>query len=127
MSDRADFPAEPASVPAVRSFVREVLTSLGAPGQALSVAELCASELATNAVRHGHTGFSIGVRLVGSTVRIEVTDGGTGSPALRHPAPDEPGGRGLLIVSSIARRWGVEVGRTSKTVWCSVPLKGPPA
>ncbi|MFP8884143.1 ATP-binding protein [Streptomyces mangrovi] len=66
-----------------------------------------------------------------AVIRIEVTD--TRPERLpRHPAtepgpPDEVSGRGLLLVSVYARRWGCEVRDAfTKTVWAEVPLRQSP-
>jgi hypothetical protein len=50
-------------------------------------------------------------------VRAQVSDPGPGfAPTGRNQDLDEPGGWGLVLVESIAKRWGVERdGRTS--VW----------
>ncbi|MFD6533238.1 ATP-binding protein [Streptomyces sp. NPDC060184] len=90
---------------------------------------LIAAELTANAVRHGRVpGRDFHVRLTeaGGTLRIEVTDirgercPSPGDP--REPACDEESGRGLLLVSRLAGRWGVlpRTGAPGKTVWAEV-------
>lgn len=91
---------------------------------------LITSELAANAVRHGRVaGRDFHVRLTegeGRALRIEVTDTRTErcpSPGEPHePRADDESGRGLLLVSRLAGRWGVEprVGAPGKTVWAEV-------
>ncbi|MER5756906.1 ATP-binding protein [Streptomyces sp. NPDC002088] len=55
---------------------------------------------------------------------IKVRDGCPDLPVLRHAGPDDEGGRGLLLVESLAETWGVSPDGT--TTWCSLPLtKGP--
>ncbi|MCX5400669.1 ATP-binding protein [Streptomyces sp. NBC_00102] len=98
---------------------------------------LIAAELTANAVRHGRVaGRDFHVRLTegeDGTLRIEVTDTRTercpspGDP--REPGLDEESGRGLLLVSRLAERWGVvpRSGAPGKTVWAEVyGEKGPP-
>jgi len=126
-SGEADFPGTAASVPAARYFVRDLLERYGIGGEIVERSELCASELATNAVSHAHSGFKLAVRLSDEAVRIEVTDTGSGAPGVRHPGLDAVGGRGLLIVSALAHDWGVTSGEHSKTVWCTMPLERVPA
>lgn len=97
---------------------------------------LIAAELTANAVRHGRVpGRDFHVRLTeaGGILRIEVTDTrGERCPSpgdLREPACDEESGRGLLLVSRLARRWGVlpRSGAPGKTVWAEVRgEKSPP-
>jgi hypothetical protein len=38
-------------------------------------------------------------------------------PVVRSPGPDAEGGRGLLIVSALARSWGTEPLSAGKCVW----------
>jgi hypothetical protein len=53
-------------------------------------------------------------------VRVEVDDGSGDLPELRHPASDEVHGRGILLVESLATRWGVLPRAAGKTVWFEV-------
>ncbi len=83
--------------------------------------ELMVSELATNVVRHGQTSFSLMIEHTADAIRVEVSDHGGGTPAMRFPGPDEPTGRGLQIVDMLAERWGVERETAAgKTVWFTV-------
>ncbi|MGW8746582.1 ATP-binding protein [Streptomyces sp. NPDC055794] len=90
---------------------------------------LIVGELAANAVRHGHVpGRDFHLLLHAGdpvrTVRIEVTDTRSertppGPDALPFPAPQDTGGRGLLLVAGLATRWGwhLRPGGPGKTVW----------
>ena len=114
------FPAIPQSVHAARRFATDSL--LGNPASMLEAVELMVSELATNCIRHERTSFHI--TILGSTreIRVEVTDSGSGTPAMRSPGPDEPSGRGLQIVDMLSDSWGVEPEEPSgKTVWFTMP------
>ncbi len=54
-------------------------------------------------------------------VLLAVTDPEVASlPALREVQPDQPSGRGLLVVSSLASWWGVVVRPSTKTVWAAL-------
>ncbi|WP_283139710.1 ATP-binding protein [Rhizohabitans arisaemae] len=93
-------------VPVARAFARQFL--LDHPFVADT--ELVLSELVTNAVVHG-SGVDVAISLVhkGDSIRVEVSDHGSdSSPIRRDPSPDADGGRGLLLVDSIASRWGHE-------------------
>ena len=82
------------------------------------VVELLVSEVVTNAVRHAHSAGELEIRFDGGTLRVSVSDQAGGDPGPRHPAPDEPSGRGLAIVDTVAARWGVGRGEgAGKTVW----------
>ncbi|MGV9456357.1 ATP-binding protein [Streptomyces sp. NPDC003635] len=84
-------------------------------------AELLLTELATNALRHGK-GREVKVRVLlrGARCVIEVADGSPTRPEPRHAALDDEGGRGLLLVESLAAEWGVSQDGT--TTWCTLPL-----
>ncbi|GAB1328106.1 ATP-binding protein [Streptomyces sennicomposti] len=91
-------------------------------------AEHIVAELAANAVTHGRVpgrDIRLLVYVVGDTLRIEVTD--TRGDRLPHRAADagehteSESGRGLLLVDSLADRWGVVPGPPPrKTVWAEV-------
>ncbi|MDP9684817.1 ATP-binding protein [Streptomyces griseoviridis] len=111
------------SVPAARAFTFRALADWGVRGRADDVL-LCVSELATNALLHGvppGRGFLLRLLPYGDRagLRIEVHDSGDGVPALREP---DEGGRGLLLVSVLADKWGVEDRVPGKIVWCELEL-----
>ncbi len=90
-----------------------------------SVALLVLSELVTNAVLHGTDPIDVLVSSEGDLMRIEVSDGGSGPGDFGPGAnrgPDDLGGRGLQIVDSLARRWGIVRRDDGKTVWAEVGL-----
>lgn len=77
---------------------------------------LVVAELAANAVLHGRVaGRDFALRLeyvhgdahADTLVRVEVSDTHPARPARLVPDPDEPTGRGLLLVDAFAQRWGV--------------------
>ncbi|WP_188269088.1 MULTISPECIES: ATP-binding protein [unclassified Streptomyces] len=88
---------------------------------------LVVSELATNAVRHGHVpgrDFHLLLRLSAGprpVVRVEVSDTRTERVPLVKPSDPElmDGGRGLLLVGDVSERWGwyPRSGAPGKTVW----------
>jgi anti-sigma regulatory factor (Ser/Thr protein kinase) len=128
---RARFPVEPVSVPTSRRFVADGLASLGR-GELAETATLCVSEMATNATLHsgGHFMY-VGVRPLHDGVRVSVEDDGT-TPAStvtpRRGLVDEPAavlagattGRGLMIVSAVSRRWGVDERSPGLRVWADI-------
>ncbi|MFG3659495.1 ATP-binding protein [Streptomyces sp. NPDC047706] len=121
-----------------RRLCGERLDAWGVPygSEEHDVLSLLISELATNAVTHGHvTGRDFRVHLIALsapaaaslTVRVEVTD--TRGDELPQPAaapatdpaagPARTGGRGLLLVEALADRWGCSPrpDGPGKTVW----------
>jgi anti-sigma regulatory factor (Ser/Thr protein kinase) len=74
---------------------------------------LLTCELVNNSVLHGQASeqdmIEIELRRTDIGIRAEVTDSGPGfSPKERDKDLEEPGGWGLVLVQSIAKRWGVE-------------------
>lgn len=119
MTKTRRFRNDPESVPAARRFTTDALQ--GVPTDVLDSVELMVSELATNCVRHASTQFDLTVSRQRGTIRIEVTDRGGGTPAMRSPAPDEPSGRGLQIVNMFSQSWGVDhPSAAGKTVWFTI-------
>ena len=124
------FSQEPSSVPGARQFVADSLSALE-PGLG-ETAALLVSELATNAVVHASSDFAVTVVYPTSSgrVRVEVVDGVPGQPMPLRPPPTAPHGRGLLLVSSLAQKWGVEGAgrRAGKTIWFELtPAASAPA
>lgn len=114
----ASFDADPLGARSARRFVRQVLWDLGALAE---VAELLVSELASNVVRHASTPFTVEVE-VGDPVRVVVSDGVAADLRAAAAADDAEAGRGLLIIESLAHRWGVDRTATGKAVWFELRL-----
>jgi anti-sigma regulatory factor (Ser/Thr protein kinase) len=87
---------------------------------ARDAAELLVSELVTNAVLHARTQISVEVLAAGDLVRITVHDASTVIPKPRIYGTDSTTGRGLRLIATIARSWGVQRERGGKAVWCEV-------
>ena len=124
------FPSQPASVPAARRFVTEVLVAAGASAL-LEDARLLISELAANAVLHAGTDFSVTVHLSAQRLYVEVRDGdalhadpmrarGSGASDPDAPEPGPADGHGLRIVAKLSEDWGVRVVDHGKIVWFSL-------
>lgn len=116
------FSREVPEIPRSRRFVTDVLTRSGhGPSDAVL---LVASELVTNAVRHGDGEVELRVELRDGEVRLEVLDDGhvkvevpTGTPE-----PTAIGGRGLQLVRSVSKRWGSGFDAAGRTlVWAVLP------
>ena len=85
--------------------------------------QLVVSELATNAMVHAQTPFS--VMLIGfvRTVRLEVSDGSQDGPFKVTPQLLDTNGRGIAIVSELTCDWGVSSGAAGgKSVWAMFDL-----
>lgn len=116
-----EFPPVPSSVARARHEVVAMLRR-GSRHDLVDLAELAASELVTNAVRHATTALRLDVDLEPvDRVRIAVHDDGPSRldpDAVTRSERRSGGGRGLFIVDAIAESWGVEHGSDGKTVWC---------
>jgi anti-sigma regulatory factor (Ser/Thr protein kinase) len=117
------FSAEAFSASASRTFVRLRLADQDLLHLCEAV-ELVTSELATNAIRHAGTPFTVSLRGDGSAVVLTVTDGGEAhagrEPRIDFPDWSTPDGRGLLIASAMSNGWGVDrAERGGTAVWAS--------
>ncbi|CAM5499412.1 SpoIIE family protein phosphatase [Kitasatospora aureofaciens] len=128
----ATFAPDGRSAAAARGFVRDALLGWGLP-EVVDDAVVLVSELVTNAVVHAGTAAEVCCLREEQTVRIEVTDhhperglpslgDGPVSASDRFADPDGEGGRGLLMCSALAERWGVEYAAGQKTVWFRLTL-----
>jgi len=107
------------SVATARRFVREHLTGHGLPLLVDDVT-LVASELATNALRHSGTVFTVAITAFSEDLVLAVEDGSSSMPVLVDAGLDDVAGRGLTIVDVLSREWGVVVGQdVGKSVWAA--------
>lgn len=122
---------KPESVPEGRHTIAALVRKTLGYGDASERAELCASELLTNALEHGAgPEIEIVVTVTEDAVRVTVhDDGGTGRIAA--PGHDDltgrrvDNGRGLFIVDAMADRWqAVQPRRRGTTVWFEIKLPG---
>lgn len=97
-------------------MVRTALSD-SAPLELVEAAELCVSELVTNAVVHAGTLITVAIQHHAGGVRIEVEDGSGHLPVPRNYSTLASTGRGLLMVDQLVTRWGVRSRSESKTVW----------
>jgi anti-sigma regulatory factor (Ser/Thr protein kinase) len=119
-----DVPVDPARVAEARKTASRQLTEWGLEEFAFTT-ELVVSELVTNAIRHAVG--PIRLRLIRERSLIcEVLDSGDTAPHLRHPRTTDEGGRGLLLVSQFARRWGTRFVPEGKVIWAEQSLADPP-
>ncbi|MXM64057.1 SpoIIE family protein phosphatase [Streptomyces sp. HUCO-GS316] len=112
---------DPAEVGRARAAVREQLHEWGLARLADNAA-LLVGELVTNAVRHSHS-RPVDLRLVrGDTLLCEVDDDDHDLPTLLSAGPGDEFGRGLRVVSTLAREWGASRTKAGKTVWFELTL-----
>ncbi|GLW07886.1 ATP-binding protein [Microtetraspora sp. NBRC 13810] len=118
------FLGTPRSIAEARHFVNAMLNGWPeAPDAALIV-----SELATNAVRHSQSArtggrFTVSIQITTDRLWLGVQDeGGPSLPQASPPHPDEENGRGLLLVTELAAKWGVTGDHHGRTVWALLEL-----
>ncbi len=99
-----------------RSLVRGTLRAWNL-AEGSETAELLVGEVVTNAVRHAHA-RPVGLRVVrADALLVEVSDDDHGVPVLLGAGPEDEYGRGMRIVSRLAREWGTSRSAQGKTVW----------
>ena len=122
---RVELAADPVSVCEARLFVRDRLRDHGL-AEIESDVQLVVSELATNALTHAGTPYTVTVHGDDIGVVLTVKDGSPEQPAVLKVEAMATGGRGMLIVDMLSQDWGsVERPGAAKSVWASFAL--PPA
>ncbi|MGW0394510.1 ATP-binding protein [Streptomyces sp. NPDC003042] len=128
----ATLPATPHGARAARQLAAAQLADWGLP---FHDAAHVVAELANNAVTHGRVPgrrFQLRITAAGATLRIEVSDTRRecAPPSTAElPDPDAESGRGLVLVATLADRWGTSLGPVPlKTVWAelALPVPAPP-
>jgi anti-sigma regulatory factor (Ser/Thr protein kinase) len=132
--DSVMLPPALSSVGTGRRFVQRLLSQWHLDHLA-DVAVLLASEALTNAVVHAATAVRLEVRR-DRELEVRVTDYSTApvlSPVsalglqslMTDPDLEAESGRGLMLIASLAERWGVTPQDAGKTVWFSWTLSAP--
>ena len=117
--------SEPASARAARAFVSATLEEWEC-AHVDDTVKLLTSELVGNVVRHAQTEMLVAAKLEGERLTIEVVDDSPDMIVQRDPRLEDPTGRGLLMVNSMADRWGVRRQRNGKSVWFELDLRDQP-
>jgi MEDS: MEthanogen/methylotroph, DcmR Sensory domain len=118
----AEFAAEHDMPGRARRLVVAALQQCGYDERLVADAALVLSELASNAVVHAGSSFSVAVASRDSTLRIAVSDS---TPLL---ASSHDGGlnacspHGLSLVQTLSSCWGVEGTQGGKVVWAELPI-----
>lgn len=92
-------------------------------GEVVEIVTLLVSEVVTNAVLHAGTEVVLRIGHEGRSIRVEVTDGSSAQPALRHFTGEAATGRGLWLVEELADSWGQQDKGDGKVVWFEVALE----
>jgi serine/threonine-protein kinase RsbW len=110
--ERVDLPGGVRAPQAARRAIEQHFAG-AVTRELLASIELLATELVSNAVRHGGAGEGetvvLHLALASDRLRVEVCDRGDGFlPGT--PTPYGEGGYGLFLVSEVSSRWGVSRG-----------------
>jgi hypothetical protein len=116
------FAGTPASAAAARAFTLRTMDEWRLVGPANRAAAIV-GELAANAIQHARTPFSVRLYRDAATVRVEVSDECRDLPRAMVAEPYDPGHRGLLIVETLAQRWGVRPTDPGKAVWAELLIE----
>jgi anti-sigma regulatory factor (Ser/Thr protein kinase) len=118
-SCETELPGEASSASRARAFVGDALLRHGLDHLVDDIG-LATSELATNAVLHARTRFTVIVSAFEETVFLEVLDQSTTGPRVGEPRSSDTNGRGMLVVQAVSRDWGVIAREPDgKSVWAA--------
>jgi DNA-binding transcriptional MerR regulator len=114
---RADIPPSPAAPGVARETVEQLLADDGDERLGFFL-KLAASELVTNAVRHGSEGDPIDLEVVLADRygELRVRNGGTPLSLRSLRERRREGGPGLELVEAIASAWAIESGSAGTTI-----------
>ncbi len=120
------FDADLQSAREARTFVNHALDTWGM-GNVAEIVSLLVSELVTNAVVHARSEVDVVVQLMPDAARVEVSDRSETAPVVRAAGSEDESGRGMAIVDSLSRAWGVRArSGGGKTIWFEVARSGLP-
>ena len=108
-------PEDPTAASLARRHVKETFGELNR--EAVDTLVLLVSELVANAVEHGTGPLHMMLDNVDGRVRMEIQDGSQAIPKQREASLLDEGGRGLIIVETLADAWGVRDAVGGKSVW----------
>ena len=108
-----------------RRFISDFCNAAELGEDVCEVAALLTSELVTNAVRYGGSRAVLEAHTPEGRLRVTVADDNPDLPMVGD-APDltAESGRGILLVSTLAARWGVErLAAGGKAVWFELDVE----
>jgi anti-anti-sigma regulatory factor/anti-sigma regulatory factor (Ser/Thr protein kinase) len=109
----------PSSATEARWFVDEICRSWGVE-KLSGPAQLVATELVSNSIRHARTAIELMVSLRSRYLHIAVRDRSVVLPRRRAADLHGEGGRGLLVVEALSTAWGSSPTDDGKVVWATL-------
>jgi anti-sigma regulatory factor (Ser/Thr protein kinase) len=119
----AQFPAARQSPGNARRLAVKALEERGHKGAPVEDTALVISELATNAVLHAESAFSITLLVEDASLRVAVEDCGSLSTSQTEDGLIAQPGHGLGLIDAICTRWGSESTPGGKVVWAELPCQ----
>jgi anti-sigma regulatory factor (Ser/Thr protein kinase) len=117
-----EYPPVPEAVPSARHWAARSLRDWQlddiADDALVALSELLTNAITASARMPGQPGVRVKLLFDPGQLVVEVFDQAAGIPEIRMPSWDEPGGRGLLAVAGLARRWDWSRTEDGKSVWC---------
>ena len=116
---------EPTAPREARAFLAAELRTWGVADDVVDTAQLCLSEIVTNAVHHARTVADLRVSVEEGVLTVVVRDFGAGGQVVAPVGGEDPlvvFGRGLMLVEAMTDRWGSEHDPGGTTVWFSIDL-----
>ena len=112
-------PAHATSASIARRFVGRRLVEHELPYLVDDV-QLVVSELASNALTHARTPFTVTLAAGEQSLLVKVRDGSPCHPIIVDATPLDSAGRGVTLVALLSRDWGVTAhADDGKTVWAA--------
>jgi ABC-type transporter Mla MlaB component len=109
---------------------RELITEACARWERLDLAGsacIVVTELVNNVVSHSRTSMIVLLAAHGDGMSVAVRDRSTAVPSFTGaPAPTSYGGRGMLLIDSVADRWGSLLLANGKVVWAQLTAEPEP-
>ena len=126
LSNSATFPCDATAPQRAREFclecVRQVVPADAIASDTVEDCLLVVSELVSNSVKADCATVTLTVEMHRDHIRITAEDDAPGVPQRVTVGPADRNGRGLAIVESLSRAWGVLRQATGKRVWADVGL-----
>ena len=118
------FPADTSAAGLARRFVVGTLIEWSVVEDVVERAELCVSELVTNAVIHSGTEPTVTLRNDGANLVVAVHDHGSQQriEPVAEAEAEAISGRGLSLVQALVSAWNVEHTTGGTSVWCELEL-----